>query len=175
VAERWAAGKPWRVAGRRLAALLFALCAATTAWAEPPAAEGPASPELEARVTRLAEELRCLVCQNQSLADSHAPLAVDLKNQVRAQLTQGRSEAEVRDYLVRRYGEFVLYRPPVQFNTWPLWFAPLGLVLAGLLLLGRRWQRTRDLPDDDAGDDDLDAAPSPHPLPDPPVPKKSLP
>jgi len=137
----------WRLglAGALLAVASLTTAAATTA----PLTE----PALEARVTRLAEELRCLVCQNQSLADSQAPLAVDLKNQVRAQLAQGRSEAEVRDYLVLRYGEFVLYRPPLRAGTWLLWFAPLGLVLAGLALLGWRWRQAQDGAESDAESD----------------------
>ena len=88
---------------------------------------------LEQRVQRLSEELRCLVCQNQSLADSHADLAVDLKNQVREKFKQGASEAEVIAFMTERYGDFVLYRPPVKATTWLLWFGP-GLLLAGGLI-----------------------------------------
>jgi cytochrome c-type biogenesis protein CcmH len=98
---------------------------------------------LEQRVTHLAEELRCLVCQNQSLADSHADLALDLKAQVREQLAQGRSEAEVRDWLVQRYGDFVLYRPPLKPSTWVLWWGPAGLLAIGLALLALRWRRSQ--------------------------------
>lgn len=94
-----------------------------------PVAEDPA---LEQRVNALAEELRCLVCQNQSLADSHADLAVDLKNQIREKLRQGQSNKEVVDYLVARYGDFVLYRPPVKATTWLLWFGPALLLVLGL-------------------------------------------
>jgi cytochrome c-type biogenesis protein CcmH/NrfF len=89
---------------------------------------------LEARVEALAAQLRCLVCQNQSLADSHAGLALDLKNQVREQLRAGRSEAEVIDYMTQRYGDFVLYKPPVKAATLLLWFGPLLLALLGLAL-----------------------------------------
>ncbi|MGD9833548.1 MAG: cytochrome c-type biogenesis protein [Piscinibacter sp.] len=96
-----------------------------------------ANPALEQRVNRLAAELRCLVCQNQSLADSHAPLAVDLKNQVREQLQAGRSDAQVIDYMTQRYGDFVLYRPPVKASTWLLWGGPLLVLLAGAMLLWR--------------------------------------
>jgi cytochrome c-type biogenesis protein CcmH len=92
-------------------------------------------PVLEARVMKLAEELRCLVCQNQTIADSHAGLAVDLKNQVRDQLRAGRSDKEVVDYMVQRYGDFVLYRPPVKASTWLLWGGPFLLLLGGLWLL----------------------------------------
>jgi cytochrome c-type biogenesis protein CcmH len=95
----------------------------------------------EKRVTHLTEELRCLVCQNQTLADSHADLAVDLKNQVREQLAQGRSDQQVLDYMVERYGDFVLYRPPVKGITWVLWFGPFLLLLGGLALL---WLKLRE-------------------------------
>lgn len=93
-------------------------------------------PVLEKRVMALSEELRCLVCQNQSLADSHAELAVDLKNQVREKLAQGMSERAVIDYMVERYGDFVLYKPPVKATTWLLWFGPFLLLVGGLLFLG---------------------------------------
>lgn len=94
--------------------------------------------ELEQRVLRITEELRCLVCQNQSIADSHAELAVQLKSQVREQLEQGRSDAEVRDYMVQRYGDFVLYRPPMQSSTWLLWFGPvLFLLIAASVLISK--------------------------------------
>jgi cytochrome c-type biogenesis protein CcmH len=101
---------------------------------------------LEQRVTRITEELRCLVCQNQSIADSHAELAVQLKSQVREQLEQGRSDAEVRDYMVQRYGDFVLYRPPVRASTWLLWFGPvLFLLIAASVLISKFRQAQRRL------------------------------
>lgn len=97
---------------------------------------GPASadPVLEARVNKLSEELRCLVCQNQSLADSHAELAIDLKNQVREMLQKGMSDQQVLDFLVQRYGDFVLYRPPVKATTWLLWGGPFVLLIAALAI-----------------------------------------
>ena len=100
-------------------------------------------PALEKRVRDLSSELRCLVCQNQTLADSHAPLAVDLRNQVREQLKSGKSERDVVDFLVARYGDFVLYRPPLQANTVLLWLGPFLLLVAGLALLvwRLRWRR----------------------------------
>ena len=102
--------------------------------------------ELEQRVLRITEELRCLVCQNQSIADSHAELAVQLKSQVREQLEQGRSDAEIRDYMVQRYGDFVLYRPPVQSSTWLLWFGPvLFLLIAASVLISKFRQAQRRL------------------------------
>ena len=94
-----------------------------------------ADPVLEARVNKLAEELRCLVCQNQSLADSHAELAQDLKNEVRDMLRRGMSDKEAIDFLVQRYGDFVLYRPPVKSTTWLLWGGPFVLLIAGLVTL----------------------------------------
>ena len=95
-----------------------------------------ANPELEKRVQAISEELRCLVCQNQTIADSHADLAIDLKNQVREMLVQGKSNKEVSDYMVQRYGDFVLYRPPVKSTTWLLWFGPFLLLIGGIILLG---------------------------------------
>ena len=99
---------------------------------------------MEKRVTALATELRCLVCQNQTLADSNAPLAVDLRNQIREQLKSGKSERDVMDYMVARYGDFVLYRPPFKATTALLWAGPLVLMvlaLAALFTVLRRRQR----------------------------------
>jgi cytochrome c-type biogenesis protein CcmH len=87
-------------------------------------------PAIEARVTRLANELRCLVCQNQSLAESNADLAIDLKNQVREMVKVGKSDVEIRDFMVARYGDFVLYKPPVKATTVLLWAGPFLLLLA---------------------------------------------
>ena len=96
---------------------------------------------LERRVQALSEELRCLVCQNQSLADSHADLAVDLKNQVREKLKQGASEKDVITFMTERYGDFVLYRPPLKATTVLLWFGPGLLLLAGLIALFLRLRK----------------------------------
>jgi cytochrome c-type biogenesis protein CcmH len=98
---------------------------------------------LEARVDGLAAQLRCLVCQNQSLADSHAGLAIDLKNQVREQLRAGRDETQVIDYMTQRYGDFVLYKPPWKATTALLWAGPALLVLLGALLAWRTLARAR--------------------------------
>jgi cytochrome c-type biogenesis protein CcmH len=106
-----------------------------------PAAEDPA---LEKRVMALAEELRCLVCQNQTLADSNAELALDLRRQIREQLRAGASERQVIDYLVDRYGDFVLYRPPLKATTLLLWFGPFLLLALGAFVLVRRVRRQRD-------------------------------
>ena len=99
---------------------------------------GSEDPNLEKRVRDISNELRCLVCQNQTLADSNAPLAVDLRNQVREQLRSGASEREVRDWMVARYGDFVLYRPPLNAATALLWAGPFLLLLLGLVLVFRR-------------------------------------
>ena len=96
--------------------------------------------ENEQRLKTLSEELRCLVCQNQTLADSNADLAVDLRNQVKALIEQGKSDAQIKEYLVARYGDFVLYKPPVQRNTWLLWFGPFAMLLLGAVIW-RRIQR----------------------------------
>ena len=86
---------------------------------------------VEARLKALAEELRCLVCQNQTIADSNAPLALDLRNQIRDQVKQGRSDDQIRSYMVDRYGDFVLYRPPMRATTVLLWAGPFALLLVG--------------------------------------------
>lgn len=122
-----------------VAALVLTLLASTSWGAE--AAPGVSSPALEREVAVIASELRCLVCQNQSIADSNAPLAVDLRNQIREQLSQGRSEREIRTYMVERYGDFVLYRPPVKSSTLLLWLGPLLLLAIGLALLCHRIMR----------------------------------
>jgi cytochrome c-type biogenesis protein CcmH len=100
-------------------------------------------PALDKRVAGLAHELRCLVCQNQTLADSNAALAVDLRNQIREQLKGGASEREVIDFMVARYGDFVLYRPPFKASTLALWLGPFVLLALGALLLVRRLVRRR--------------------------------
>jgi cytochrome c-type biogenesis protein CcmH len=125
----------------RLVALLLALLAPTP-WADAKeAAPAAADPVLERRVMTLAAELRCLVCQNQTIADSNAPLAEDLRNQVREKMRQGSSDSQIIDFMVERYGDFVLYRPPLKATTLLLWFGPLLLVLTGLLVLLRRLRR----------------------------------
>lgn len=100
-------------------------------------------PVLEARVMVIAEELRCLVCQNETIAASHADLAVDLRSQIRIKLTQGQSNQQILDFMVARYGDFVLYRPPLKASTVLLWVGPFALLLlaAGVLALNIRRQR----------------------------------
>ncbi|HLQ02409.1 MAG TPA: cytochrome c-type biogenesis protein [Burkholderiales bacterium] len=122
--------------------LAFLLLVSAGLWAHAKeAAPAAADPALEHRVMTLAAELRCLVCQNQTIADSNAPLAEDLRNQVRERMRQGASDSEIIDFMVARYGDFVLYRPPVKATTLLLWFGPLLLVVAGLLVLLRRLRR----------------------------------
>jgi cytochrome c-type biogenesis protein CcmH len=96
---------------------------------------------LDKRVAALADELRCLVCQNQTLAESNAPLAVDLRNQIREQLAKGASESEVRDFMVERYGDFVLYKPPFKASTAALWVGPFLLLAIGVWVLRRMARR----------------------------------
>ncbi|MBD9369095.1 cytochrome c-type biogenesis protein [Xanthomonas sp. XNM01] len=91
----------------------------------------------EARFQRLTAELRCVMCQNQSLADSHAQIAQDMRREVLSLMREGRSDADVKRFLVDRYGEFVLYRPTVDAHTWVLWFGPALLLLAGAVVVWR--------------------------------------
>jgi cytochrome c-type biogenesis protein CcmH len=97
----------------------------------------------EARYRALLPDLRCLVCQNESIADSTAPLALDLRYQVRQQLAAGRSDAEIKHYLTDRYGDFVLFRPPFRLRTWLLWIGPFALALLGVILLVVQSRRGR--------------------------------
>ncbi len=99
---------------------------------------------VDARLKQLSLELRCLVCQNQTLADSHAPLAEDLRAEIRSMMARGLSDEEIVDFLVSRYGDFVRYRPPLKSTTWLLWFGPFLFLVAGGAALGiaiRRRQR----------------------------------
>lgn len=127
----------------RTALLVLLLCPPLAALAQPGAS-------LDERVNALSAELRCVVCQNQSLADSQAELAQDMKREVRAQLATGQSEAQVVDFMVQRYGDFVRYRPALQPSTWLLWAGPLLGLLAGAAVLARRLRHT---PDDTALDE----------------------
>ena len=108
-------------------------------------------PAEEARFHALTSELRCVMCQNQSLADSNALIALNLRREVLALMRQGRSDDEIKDFLVQRYGEFVLYRPRVEARTWLLWLGP-GLLLAGgavaLVLAVRRRRPAAPLQDE---------------------------
>jgi cytochrome c-type biogenesis protein CcmH len=96
---------------------------------------------VQARWDHIAAELRCLVCQNESLASSNAELAVDLRREVRSLIEQGQSDSDIRSFLVRRYGDFVLYKPEVKPVTWLLWFGPFVLLLLALVLALRLMRR----------------------------------
>jgi cytochrome c-type biogenesis protein CcmH len=130
-----------------LAVLLFALPFGPVAAVDP--REQLQDPKLEARAREISAGLRCLVCQNQSIDDSDAPLARDLRLIVRQQLEKGASDRQVVDYIVARYGEFVLLNPRLHFNTLLLWFTPLLLLAGGVVLAARivrRQPETREAP-----------------------------
>lgn len=123
--------------------LILMLCLLPTLSYAGEAKDLAADPVLEKRMIGLAENLRCLVCQNESLASSHAELAEDLRREVREQMAQGKNDQEIIDYLVARYGDFVLYKPPVKSYTVLLWFGPFALLLigAGVLVFQLRKRR----------------------------------
>lgn len=108
-------------------------------------------PAMQARYERLTRELRCLVCQNETIADSSATLAKDLRREVRELMESGRSDDDIRQFLTDRYGDFVLYKPPVTLRTYLLWAAPVLLLLGGLggafVVIRRRAQMARENPD----------------------------
>ena len=140
---------------KALAMLLLALWLPLAALAQ---VKGDTAPPVfrdgfeEARFRELTHELRCVMCQNQSLADSNAEIARDLRHEVLALMRQGKTDAEIRDFMVDRYGEFVLYKPRLHGQTLLLWFAPLALVLAGgalVFVLVRRQGRRQPIQADD--------------------------
>ena len=117
-------------------------------------------PALQARYEQLIGDLRCLVCQNESIADSNAPLAADLRREVREMLRAGKQDQEILRFMTDRYGDFVLFRPPFVARTWLLWFAPILLLVAGAII-GVRIVRQRDrLARADNDDSDLDTGPT---------------
>ena len=183
VASDWFAGRGWipgqagndrlwrggndRAAWGLLRVMLYliALCFFVPggAWAQAPATkQAPsmyADPVLEARVLAVAEELRCLVCQNETIAASQADLAVDLREQIRIKLRQGQSPQQILDFMVERYGDFVLYRPRLQTSTLALWLGPFALLALALWVLSRNIRRRRSELDERAlSAEDLDRA-----------------
>lgn len=133
------------------------ICVSSLSFAQsmpPPAPLEFDTPEQEARFKELTMELRCTVCQNQNLADSDATLAHDLRRQVHEMLLAGKTDQEIKDFMVQRYGDFVLYRPPVQKNTYLLWLAPLGLLLIGAFVLRSNIKKRSSLLNTDSTDND---------------------
>ena len=131
--------------GKGFSAVLLATFLATTALAEPsPAPDRPlADAAQEARAQALFKDVRCVVCQHESIADSPAGIAADMRRLVREEIASGASDQAVRDDLVRRWGDYILFRPPVRWTTWLLWFGPFVLVIAGLaVMFGRGRRRT---------------------------------
>ncbi len=112
----------------------------------------------DARAQALASQLRCLVCQNESIADSQAPLAADLREQIRQQLREGRSDDDIRRYMTDRYGDFVLYEPPLSGRTGLLWFGPALMLIVGGVALVRVLRARRRLPDEAFDNDSDDGA-----------------
>src|SRR6266852_1182474 len=102
-------------------------------------------PQIEQRMQALTQQLRCLVCQNETLADSQADLAEDLRRQIREQMKAGKSDQEIIAFLTQRYGDFVLYKPPVKATTYLLWFGPFVFLLMGIAVLYRYLKRRREL------------------------------
>ena len=105
-------------------------------------------PQIAQRMKALTEQLRCLVCQNETLADSHADLAEDLRKEIREQMKAGKSDQEIVAFLTQRYGDFVLYKPPVKATTYLLWFGPFVLLFAGTGVLYRYLKKRRELIDE---------------------------
>jgi cytochrome c-type biogenesis protein CcmH len=142
---------------RLISLLLAALLLATLPAHAKEAVEVAANPALEARMMVMAAELRCLVCQNQTIADSHADLAVDLRNQIRDMMDKGQTDAQIRDYMTARYGDFVLYKPPFKPTTALLWVGPplllFGALIALFLMLRARQRTSPDAFDPDTPDD----------------------
>ena len=126
----------------KLFLLAFTLCLSFALQAKV-APNTSADPALEARMMVIAEELRCLVCQNETIAASNADLAVDLKNQIRIKLNEGQSQKQILDFMVQRYGDFVLYRPPLKTTTVLLWVGPFVLLSIALFMLVLNVRRRR--------------------------------
>ncbi len=130
---------------KRVAVQLMLVCCLVFSAVAKEARPDTADPDLEKRVVNLSQELRCLVCQNETLADSRADLAEDLRRQIREQMNAGKSDREIVAFLTERYGDFVLYRPPVKPTTYLLWFGPFILLITGMVLLFRYLRQRREL------------------------------
>lgn len=140
---------------KRLFAFLLALAACASLAVAKEAAPLAEDPEIEKRLIAISEELRCLVCQNESLAGSRADLAMDLRRELRTLIRAGRSDDEIRDFMVSRYGDFVLYRPRVKPETWLLWAGPfllLAVAVTVLFIQLRRRNRALEAQSDAAGE-----------------------
>src|SRR5947209_15816187 len=131
-----------------IALICISICLAVVVVAKD--AQPNEDPQIEQRMKVLTEQLRCLVCQNETLADSRADLAEDLRKEIREQMKAGKSDQEIITFLTQRYGDFVLYKPPVKSTTYLLWFGPFVLLLAGIvvlyLYLGRRKELIHERP-----------------------------
>jgi len=130
----------------RFASILFICLVASVVVAQVREEEIPSDdPVIEQRLANLSKQLRCLQCQNQTLADSPAGLAADLRREIRVQMKAGKSDQEIIAFLTQRYGDFILYKPRVTFTTYLLWFGPFVLLLGGLYVLFRYIKQRRDL------------------------------
>lgn len=147
-----------------MAKFLWAMCLLALASAAQAGEATPVSvdPVLDAKVVRVTSELRCLVCQNQTIADSHSELAVDLRNQVREMLQQGQTEEQITKYMTDRYGDFVLYRPPFNAATALLWFGPGVMVVGGLAILFVILRRRSRMAPEAFDPDEADIRQDPH-------------
>ena len=130
---------------KRIGLLLLILCSLPLFAVAKEAKPNSDDPELEKRLMALSEELRCLVCQNETLAGSHADLAADLRQQIREQMKAGKTDKEIVAFLTERYGDFILYNPPVNRRTYLLWFGPFILLGGGLVAFYRYIKRRREL------------------------------
>src|SRR5712664_1187121 len=123
--------------------ILLVFCIASLVMAKE--AKPAEDPQIDQRMQALTQQLRCLVCQNETLADSRADLAEDLRKEIREQMKAGKSDQEIIAFLTQRYGDYVLYKPPVKATTYLLWFGPFVLLLGGTLLLYRYVKHRRDV------------------------------
>ena len=131
--------------GLAMVVVIAAVLALSTRLVSAKEAQPAEDPQIAQRMKNLTEQLRCLVCQNETLADSHADLAEDLRKEIREQMKAGKSDQEIVAFLTQRYGDFVLYKPPVKSTTYLLWFGPFVLLFAGTGVLYRYLKSRREL------------------------------